>query len=72
MVQDDGSRLIAFPNGTRKHISADGSSILVQFFNGDTKHIKPDGSVVSNRLNVSSPLDYLSVSLCLREGVFLC
>lgn len=46
VVQGDGSRLITFPNGTHKHISADGSSVSVQFFNGDTKHIKPDGSVV--------------------------
>ena len=46
VVQDDGSRLITFPNGTQKHISADGSSISVQFFNGDQKHIKSDGSVV--------------------------
>uniref|UniRef100_A0A8B9R694 Centrosomal P4.1-associated protein n=1 Tax=Astyanax mexicanus TaxID=7994 RepID=A0A8B9R694_ASTMX len=42
----DGGRLIVFPNGTRKELSADGLSIKVTFFNGDIKHIMPDQRVI--------------------------
>ncbi|XP_062861404.1 centromere protein J [Trichomycterus rosablanca] len=42
----DGGRLIVFPNGTRKEVSADGLSVKVTFFNGDIKHIMPDQRVI--------------------------
>ncbi|XP_061579079.1 centromere protein J isoform X2 [Cololabis saira] len=42
----DGDRLIIFPNGTRKEISADGLSAKVTFFNGDTKQITADQRVI--------------------------
>ncbi|KAL7881326.1 hypothetical protein AOLI_G00081740 [Acnodon oligacanthus] len=45
-VLPDGGRLIIFPNGTRKELSADGLSIKVTFFNGDIKHIMPDQRVI--------------------------
>ncbi|XP_036427397.1 centromere protein J isoform X2 [Colossoma macropomum] len=45
-VLPDGGRLIVFPNGTRKELSADGLSIKVTFFNGDIKHIMPDQRVI--------------------------
>lgn len=45
-VNSDGSRVIAFANGTRKDISADGQTIIVTFFNGDVKQIMPDQRVV--------------------------
>ncbi|KAL6485207.1 hypothetical protein MHYP_G00072520 [Metynnis hypsauchen] len=45
-VLPDGGRLIVFPNGTRKELSADGQSIKVTFFNGDIKHIMPDQRVI--------------------------
>ena len=46
-MNPDGSRLIVFPNGTRKTVSADQLSITVHFFNGDIKQIQPDHTVVS-------------------------
>ncbi|XP_066542801.1 centromere protein J-like isoform X1 [Hoplias malabaricus] len=45
-VLPDGGRLIVFPNGTRKELSADGLSIKITFFNGDIKHIMPDQRVI--------------------------
>ncbi|KAM6934576.1 centrosomal P4.1-associated protein [Xenentodon cancila] len=45
-VLADGDRLIIFPNGTRKEISADGLSAKVTFFNGDTKQITADQRVI--------------------------
>ncbi|XP_026233062.1 centromere protein J isoform X2 [Anabas testudineus] len=41
-----GDRLIIFPNGTRKEISADGQTVKVTFFNGDTKQITADQRVI--------------------------
>lgn len=41
-----GDRLITFPNGTRKEVSADGLTVKVTFFNGDTKQITADQRVV--------------------------
>ncbi|XP_047458052.1 centromere protein J [Mugil cephalus] len=41
-----GDRLIVFPNGTRKEVSADGRSVKVTFFNGDTKQITADQRVI--------------------------
>lgn len=38
-VLANGERLIVFPNGTRKEVSADGQTVKVTFFNGDTKEI---------------------------------
>ena len=46
-VEGDGTKVILFPNRTRKVVSADGKSISVHFFNGDIKHVKPDQSIVS-------------------------
>ncbi|XP_040596609.1 centromere protein J [Mesocricetus auratus] len=45
-VYKNGSRVILFPNGTRKEVSADGKSITVTFFNGDVKQVMPDERVV--------------------------
>ncbi|XP_041806721.1 centromere protein J isoform X2 [Chelmon rostratus] len=45
-VLASGDRLIAFPNGTRKEVSADGLTIKVTFFNGDTKQITEDQRVI--------------------------
>nr|XP_055070437.1 centromere protein J [Misgurnus anguillicaudatus]XP_055070438.1 centromere protein J [Misgurnus anguillicaudatus]XP_055070440.1 centromere protein J [Misgurnus anguillicaudatus] len=45
-VLPDGGRLIIFPNGTRKEISADGQTVKVTFFNGDVKHNMPDQRVI--------------------------
>ncbi|KAA0715721.1 Centromere protein J [Triplophysa tibetana] len=45
-VLPDGSRLIVFPNGTRKELSADGQTVKVMFFNGDVKHSMPDQRVI--------------------------
>lgn len=45
-VLTGGDRLIIFPNGTKKEVSADGLSVKVTFFNGDTKQIKADQTVV--------------------------
>ena len=70
-MQGDGSRLITFPNGTRKHISTDGSSVSVQFFNGDTKHIKPDGSVVSNRPAILPRSRQFSLLVSLTRCTFM-
>lgn len=41
-----GDRVLTFPNGTRKEVSADGLTIKVTFFNGDTKQITSDQRVV--------------------------
>ncbi|XP_040004086.1 centromere protein J isoform X2 [Xiphias gladius] len=41
-----GDRLIIFPNGTRKEVSADGLTVRVTFFNGDTKQITADQRVI--------------------------
>ncbi|KAM7380102.1 hypothetical protein PAMP_003419 [Pampus punctatissimus] len=41
-----GDRLIVFPNGTRKELSADGVTVKVTFFNGDTKQITADQRVI--------------------------
>lgn len=46
MVNPDGSRVVVFPNGTRKTTAADGKSVVIAFFNGDVKQVKPDQSVV--------------------------
>ncbi|KAM4860184.1 centrosomal P4.1-associated protein [Thomomys bottae] len=45
-VYKNGCRVILFPNGTRKEVSADGKSITVTFFNGDVKQVMPDDRVV--------------------------
>uniref|UniRef100_A0A3Q3XMZ8 Uncharacterized protein n=1 Tax=Mola mola TaxID=94237 RepID=A0A3Q3XMZ8_MOLML len=45
-VLDSGDRLIVFPNGTRKEVSADGQTVKVIFFNGDTKEIIADQRVI--------------------------
>ncbi|MED6286068.1 hypothetical protein CHARACLAT_002124 [Characodon lateralis] len=45
-VLPNGDRLIAFPNGTMKEVSADGLSAKVTFFNGDTKQITADQRVI--------------------------
>ncbi|CAL8267298.1 unnamed protein product [Lota lota] len=41
-----GRRLIVFPNGTRKELSADGLTATVTFFNGDTKQVMADQRVI--------------------------
>ncbi|XP_066562563.1 centromere protein J [Amia ocellicauda] len=41
-----GSRLIVFPNGTRKEVLADGKTVKVTFFNGDVKQIMADQRVI--------------------------
>ncbi|XP_040913226.1 centromere protein J isoform X2 [Toxotes jaculatrix] len=41
-----GDRLIVFPNGTRKEVSADGLTVKVTFFNGDTKQVTADQRVI--------------------------
>ncbi|KAM6970583.1 centrosomal P4.1-associated protein [Aplochiton taeniatus] len=41
-----GGRLIVFPNGTRKEVSADGETAKVTFFNGDTKQVMADHRVI--------------------------
>ncbi|XP_011487737.1 centromere protein J isoform X3 [Oryzias latipes] len=41
-----GDRLIVFPNGTRKEVSADGLSVKITFFNGDTKQTTADQRVI--------------------------
>ncbi|XP_070832047.1 centromere protein J [Chaetodon trifascialis] len=45
-VLASGDRLIVFPNGTRKEVSADGLTVKVTFFNGDTKQITADQRVI--------------------------
>ncbi|XP_041857083.1 centromere protein J isoform X2 [Melanotaenia boesemani] len=44
-VLASGDRLLVYPNGTRKEVSADGLSVKVTFFNGDTKQITADQRV---------------------------
>ncbi|MEJ1280338.1 centromere protein J [Cricetulus griseus] len=45
-VYKNGCRVVLFPNGTQKEVSADGKSITVTFFNGDVKQVMPDDRVV--------------------------
>ncbi|XP_063744384.1 centromere protein J isoform X2 [Eleginops maclovinus] len=45
-VLTGGDRLIEFPNGTKKEVSADGLTVKVTFFNGDTKEVTADQRVV--------------------------
>ncbi|XP_041662160.1 centromere protein J [Cheilinus undulatus] len=45
-VLPSGDRLISFPNGTKKEVSADGKTVKVTFFNGDTKQITADQRVI--------------------------
>ncbi|XP_064229575.1 centromere protein J isoform X3 [Aotus nancymaae] len=45
-VYKNGCRVILFPNGTRKEVSADGKAITVTFFNGDVKQVMPDQRVI--------------------------
>lgn len=45
-VLASGDRVIVFPNGTIKEISADKLSTKVTFFNGDTKQMTADHRVV--------------------------
>ncbi|XP_067300011.1 centromere protein J [Pseudorasbora parva] len=45
-VLPDGGRLVVFPNGTRKELSANGQTVKVMFFNGDVKHAMPDKRVI--------------------------
>lgn len=46
-VLASGDRLIIYPNGTTKEVSADGLTVKVTFFNGDTKEVTADQRVVS-------------------------
>ncbi|KAM6179659.1 centrosomal P4.1-associated protein [Erethizon dorsatum] len=45
-VYKSGYRVILFPNGTQKEVSADGKSVTVTFFNGDVKQVTPDDRVI--------------------------
>lgn len=45
-VLPSGGRLLTFPNGTRKEVSADGQTATVTFFNGDVKQVLADQRVV--------------------------
>lgn len=45
-IYKNGRRVVLFPNGTRKEVSADGKSVTVTFFNGDVKQVMPDERVV--------------------------
>ncbi|XP_053776663.1 centromere protein J [Desmodus rotundus] len=45
-VYEDGRRVVLFPNGTQKEVSADGKNITVTFFNGDVKQVMPDERVI--------------------------
>ena len=45
VIDEDGSHMITYPNGTSKTVNSDGS-ISMNFFNGDSKQIKPDNTVV--------------------------
>ncbi|XP_065891295.1 centromere protein J-like isoform X2 [Dysidea avara] len=45
VIDEDGSQMITYPNGTSKTVNSDGS-ISMHFFNGDSKQIKPDDTVV--------------------------
>ena len=49
MIQEDGTKVVSFSNGTRKVLSADGKASSVYFFNGDIKHVKSDQTVVSRK-----------------------
>ena len=51
VIDEDGSQVITFPNGTRKIVNTDGS-VSMYFFNGDSKQIKPDNTVVFNFNNL--------------------
>ncbi|XP_034430977.1 centromere protein J [Hippoglossus hippoglossus] len=41
-----GDRLLVYPNGTKKEVSADGLAVKVTFFNGDTKQVTADQRVI--------------------------
>ncbi|XP_053295790.1 centromere protein J isoform X2 [Pleuronectes platessa] len=41
-----GDRLLVYPNGTKKEVSADGLALKVTFFNGDTKQVTADQRVI--------------------------
>lgn len=45
-VYKNGCRVILFPNGTRKEVSADRKTVTVTFFNGDVKQVMPDERVI--------------------------
>ncbi|KAL4609136.1 centromere protein J [Arapaima gigas] len=45
-VLPSGARLIVFPNGTRKEVSADGQMVNITFFNGDVKQVMADQRVI--------------------------
>ncbi|MGH0122978.1 UNVERIFIED_CONTAM: hypothetical protein FKN15_077632 [Acipenser sinensis] len=45
-VLRSGSRIIIFPNGTRKEVWADGKTVKVTFFNGDVKQMMADQRVI--------------------------
>ncbi|KAF6376025.1 centromere protein J [Rhinolophus ferrumequinum] len=45
-VYKNGCRVIMFPNGTQKEVSADGKTVTVTFFNGDVKQVMPDERVM--------------------------
>ncbi|KAG7463611.1 hypothetical protein MATL_G00178480 [Megalops atlanticus] len=45
-VLRSGARLIVFPNGTCKEVSADGRTVKVTFFNGDVKQVMEDQRVI--------------------------
>uniref|UniRef100_A0A8C5KUR7 Centromere protein J n=1 Tax=Jaculus jaculus TaxID=51337 RepID=A0A8C5KUR7_JACJA len=64
-VYKNGCRVILFPNGTRKEMSADGKSITVTFFNGDVKQVMPDESVVCFSRGSFSRLTVLGEGLLL-------
>lgn len=64
-LQEDGSKCIVFPNGTRKVISREGKSSTVHFFNGDIKQIKPDQTVVCKNI-------YMCISQSFFERVVHC
>ncbi|XP_066225210.1 centromere protein J [Saccopteryx leptura] len=45
-IKKDGCRVILFPNGTQKEVSADGKTVTITFFNGDVKRVMPDERVI--------------------------
>lgn len=74
-VYKNGCRLILFPNGTRKEVSADGKSVTVNFFNGDVKQVMPDERVVCFPRDVFFKLNHLNhlgrkgfLTLCLYRS----
>ena len=71
-MQKDGSRLIVFPNGTRKVVSADGRTTAVHFFNGDIKRIDPDQTVVSPLHWVGGAMATQHIACVCVIGVLLC